>query len=154
MSSAASTSVSAMLHVAVYELYAHVTRSKSNDVPVQPPCPLILDAKELFDQPANAVSVRRRINPHSHLLCDLGYQVRRKLWSCFDSVAQEQGYPRRWRERVHPTFVSHPQALRCTHSDREFYRLGAGPRLCFEKYVDVRAEPLLLLGSSPNFLVT
>jgi hypothetical protein len=43
MSSVGSTFVSAMLRVAAYELCAHVTRSKSNDVPVQLPRPLMLD---------------------------------------------------------------------------------------------------------------
>jgi hypothetical protein len=33
----------------------------------------------------------------------------------------------------------------CDHSNLESYRLGAGPRLCFEKYVDVRADPFVLV---------
>jgi hypothetical protein len=52
MSSAASTSDSAMLRVEVSGLCAHVTKSKSTVHPVQPPHPLTLgyfDVQELLD---------------------------------------------------------------------------------------------------------
>ena len=39
--------------------------------------------------------------------------------------------------------MSYTQNFSCSHTDVESYRLGANPRLCFEKYIDVNIQPLL-----------
>jgi glutamate dehydrogenase len=44
---------------------------------------------------------------------------------------------------LHPAFVSYIRNLSCAHTDLELYRLGANPRLCFEKYIDVYIQLLL-----------
>ena len=46
--------------------------------------------------------------------------------------------------RKAPSYLREPSPEHCGTGNSNFgsYRLGASPRLCFEKYVDVRAKPL------------